>query len=490
MTATMDEASEHGSAQRLQGSDQNANTSILPPAHPIGNASHLMALPGLHRLVVPMHSEELEQAVLGGLLLDSGGLDHCGDLLTTDFFDDTHGQIFRAVVTMRNANELVDVISVHEHLKSQGFEVGGMEYLNALAQYVPSATNIRNHAGRLRELAARRTMAARIENLSIPMSDIPAHIFKLAEGVSPKSAQAFHALDVHALGEIQFKTREVILAPWLHSQDLCMVFAPRGIGKTHFGIAVAFAVATGGKFAQWSATGPRQVLYLDGELPGAMMQARLAMHCPDVEPAPGYLRVFTPDLVPDGRLMPDLATLAGQYQIDAMVLDADVVIVDNLSAWARSGRENEAESWLPIADWILALRRKGKAVILIHHSGKGGQQRGTSKKEDLLDVVIGLSRPKDYDPSQGAVFVSEFTKARNLTGKDAESLEMTMTVIDDRATWECRTVEASTYDRVVALTKEGLSPSEICAELDINKSTVSRSLRKAKDQGDLTKENK
>lgn len=296
------------------------------------------------------------------------------------------------------------------------------------------------------------------------------------------------AVDAHELAAMHFKPRESILDPWLHSQDLAMVFAPRGVGKTHFAISVAFAVATGGQFTRWSAPVPRKVLYLDGELPGGVMQRRLLMHCPDVEPQQGYLRVFTPDLLHDGRALPDLSTYEGQAAIDDMIEDAAVVIVDNLSAWARSGRENEAESWLPVADWILALRRRGVAVILIHHAGKGGQQRGTSKREDLLDVVIGLSRPKDYDPSQGAVFVAEFTKARNLTGTDAESLELQLGGDDDRATWTWRTVESSTYDRVVALTKEGLKPAEICAELDVNKSTVSRHLRKARDLGDLPKE--
>jgi putative DNA primase/helicase len=298
------------------------------------------------------------------------------------------------------------------------------------------------------------------------------------------------AMDVHDLAQMAFKERDTILEPWLHSQDLCMIFAARGIGKTHFALSVAYAVATGGTFAKWTAPVPRKVLYLDGELPGAVMQQRLLMHCPDAEPAPGYLRVFTPDLLQEGRLMPDISTYEGQSAVDHMIQDAEVVFVDNLSCWARSGRENEAESWLPIADWILSLRRRGIAVVLIHHAGKGGQQRGTSKREDLLDVVIGLSRPKDYEPSQGAVFISEFTKARNLSGEGAESIELQLGGSDDRATWTYRTVESSTYDRVVALAKEGLSQSEIANELELNKSNVSRHMRKARELGDVPKESK
>lgn len=313
---------------------------------------------------------------------------------------------------------------------------------------------------------------------------------ELAQEGRLEAVAPLQAIDAYELAQMQFKPREVFLEPWLHSQDLCMVFAARGIGKTHFALGVAYAVATGGTFAKWSAPQARKVLYFDGELPGQVMQKRLLMHCPDIEPAPGFLRIFTPDLLPDGRALPDLATCEGQDDLDKMIGDAEVVIVDNLSAWARTGRENEAESWLPIADWILRLRRRGIAVILIHHAGKGGQQRGTSKREDLLDVVIGLSRPTDYDPSKGAVFVAEFTKARELQGTDAESLELKLGGTEDRAVWTWSTVESSTYDRVVALAKEGLKPGEICAELDINKSSVSRHLRKAREMGDVQPEAK
>ena len=303
--------------------------------------------------------------------------------------------------------------------------------------------------------------------------------------------QPLQAVDVHALARMQFKMREVILDPWLHSQDLCMVFAARGIGKTHFGLAVAYAIAAGGKFAKWSAPKPRKVLYLDGELPGNVMQRRLLMHCPEAEPAPGYLRIFTPDLLPDGRALPDVATYEGQEAMEAMIeADTEIVFLDNLSCWARTGRENEAESWLPVADWILSLRRRGIAVVLIHHAGKGGQQRGTSKREDLLDVVIGLSRPSDYEPSQGAVFIAEFTKARNLSGDDAESIELKLGGTEEHATWTWQTVEGSTYQRVVALAKEGLKPGEIAVELEINKSTVSRHMRKARELGDVAAESK
>lgn len=338
-------------------------------------------------------------------------------------------------------------------------------------------------------------MNARLENAAAVLDALahrpPERVFQPLEDVLDTDELGIRAVTVQELAAMRFKPRDAILSPWLCSQDLGMVFAARGIGKTHFCLAVAYAIASGGAFAKWQAPKPRKVLYLDGELPGALMQKRLLMHCPDVEPEPGFLRVFTPDLLPDGVLMPDLSTAQGQDAIEAMIEpDTEVVFIDNLSAWARTGRENEAESWLPVSEWLLRLRRRGLAVVLVHHAGKGGAQRGTSKREDLLDVVIGLSRPKDYDPTQGAVFVSEFTKARNLTGEDGESIELALGGDEDQATWTYRTVEASTYDRVVALAKEGLSQSEIANELELNKSNVSRHMRKARELGDLPVETK
>ena len=44
------------------------------------------------------------------------------------------------------------------------------------------------------------------------------------------------------------------------------------------------------------------------------------------------------------------------------------------------------------SSWMLAQRAAARSVLLIHHAGKGGGQRGTSRKEDVLDTVISLSR--------------------------------------------------------------------------------------------------
>jgi putative DNA primase/helicase len=88
-----------------------------------------------------------------------------------------------------------------------------------------------------------------------------------------------------------------------------------------------------------------------------------------------------------------------------------------------SGSEGASDAWLPVQNWLLKLRRKGIAVLLIHHAGVNGRQRGTSRREDSLDTVIGLRRPQDYSPQQGARFEVHFEKLRQLAGEGAQPFE-------------------------------------------------------------------
>jgi replicative DNA helicase len=113
------------------------------------------------RLRVPPHSIEAEQSVLGGLLLDNLAWDRAADLLTeSDFYRYEHRQIYAAISSLVGASKPADVVTVHEHLHSLGRadDCGGQVYLNALAQSVPSAANIRRYAEIVRDRAVLRKL--------------------------------------------------------------------------------------------------------------------------------------------------------------------------------------------------------------------------------------------------------------------------------------------------------------------------------------------
>ncbi|MDR2852828.1 MAG: replicative DNA helicase [Burkholderiaceae bacterium] len=115
----------------------------------------------LAQLRIPPQSPEAESSVLGGLLLDNGAWDRVADLLVDgDFYRHEHKLIYAAVGTLINASKPADVITVYEQLQNQGKaeEVGGLAYLNALAQYVPSAGNIRRYGEIVRERAILRKL--------------------------------------------------------------------------------------------------------------------------------------------------------------------------------------------------------------------------------------------------------------------------------------------------------------------------------------------
>lgn len=286
----------------------------------------------------------------------------------------------------------------------------------------------------------------------------------------------------------RFPERERLLSPWLQSQSLSMIYAPRGIGKTHVALGVAFALATGGEFLQWKAAKPVPVLYLDGEMPGADLKARLAQIVAGsgMGEAPDALQFMTPDLQPDG-IMPNLYTPGGQQAVTDAAGDARIIVVDNLSCLVRGGKENEGESWQPVAEWALRMRSSGRAVVFIHHAGKGGQQRGTSKREDLLDTVIALKRPADYQPDQGARFEVHFEKARALYGQDVTAFEAALqTTSRGVQTWATRDVSEASEGQMIELAGLGLSMREIGAELGVNHSTVVRGLNKAREEGRYT----
>ncbi len=121
------------------------------------------------QLRIPPHSIEAESSVLGGLLLDNGAWDRVGDLLTDgDFYRYEHRMVYGAIGALINGSKPADVITVFEQLQNQGKaeEIGGLAYLNSLAQYVPSASNIRRYAEIVRERSVLRKLVTASDEIS------------------------------------------------------------------------------------------------------------------------------------------------------------------------------------------------------------------------------------------------------------------------------------------------------------------------------------
>jgi putative DNA primase/helicase len=132
---------------------------------------------------------------------------------------------------------------------------------------------------------------------------------------------------------------------------------------------------------------------------------------------------------------------------------------------------------------LLALRRRGRSALVVHHAGNNGEQRGTTKRLDILDLTIKLVHPPDYRDTDGARFEVHLGKRRTVYGNAARSFEARLEIADERALWTIRDVEDADLVRVVELIKQGTSIRDIAEELGMHRSKVGRLKGKAVAEG-------
>src|ERR1700676_5278809 len=118
----------------------------------------------IEALKVPPHAVEAEQSVLGGLLLDNGAADRIADFLNGDhFYSDAHRLLYNAIMQLIADNKPADVVTVAEALGSINKidYIGGMSYLAALVETLPTPPNIRRYAEIVHERAILRRFSLR-----------------------------------------------------------------------------------------------------------------------------------------------------------------------------------------------------------------------------------------------------------------------------------------------------------------------------------------
>src|SRR3990167_6908974 len=226
------------------------------------------------QLRIPPHSIEGESSVLGGLLLDNAAWDRVGDILMDDdFYRYEHRLIYAAIGTLVNGSKPADVITVFEHMQSRGKaeEIGGLAYLNALAQYVPSASNIRRYAEIVRDRSTLRKLVSASDEIATnafnpkgrPVSDIvdesEQKIFKIGEQ-GKRNKQGFQGMDTLVVNlldrvtEMADNPNDVTGVPTgfidfdrmtagLQAGDLIVLAARPSMGKTAFAVNIAEHVA-------------------------------------------------------------------------------------------------------------------------------------------------------------------------------------------------------------------------------------------------------
>jgi len=293
-------------------------------------------------------------------------------------------------------------------------------------------------------------------------------------------------LPCNELSKLGIPPRRKLLGDWFVEGDLGFIFAPRGVGKTWLALAMATAIATGGKCGPYQANDSRCVLYVDGEMPCEDLGTRIQGMSGDEN-----LTVLDHEVLfhLTGKTL-NLADPVTQEALTGYMLanGVKVLFLDNLSCLFSGVKENDADAWEVVLGWFLTLRRHRIAVVLVHHSGRNKENmRGTSRREDAAFWVLRLDEIEDGERREGARFISRFTKDRN-SEREQTALRWRFKT-SETGVVEITTAGASNMEVFLQWVADGLTNArDIAHEMGVSKGTVSKWAHKAIEAGKLKKD--
>ena len=215
---------------------------------------------------LPPQAVDLEEAVLGAMMIDKKGVDDVIDILHSDaFYRQAHQDIFNAMFLLFNASEPIDLLTVSNQLRKEGKldSIGGDFYLVNLTQKVSSSAHIEFHARIIIQKYIQRRLitisSEIIDEAYDETSDVfdlldsaETKLFEVTQGNLKKSSEAAEGLVSQALKKIEeisgkegmsgipsgFTKLDALTSGWQPS-DLVILAARPGMGKTAFVMSMA-----------------------------------------------------------------------------------------------------------------------------------------------------------------------------------------------------------------------------------------------------------
>ena len=222
---------------------------------------------------IPPQAVELEEAVLGAMMIDKKGVDEVIDILHPDaFYKEAHRYIFSAIFQLFESSEPIDLLTVSNQLKKDAKleAAGGDFYLISLTQKVASSAHIEYHARIILQKFIQRSLI-KISNEIIEASydettDVfdlldtaEAKLYEVTQGNIKKSSETAQSLVIQAKKKIEeisnkeglsgistgFTKLDELTSGWQPS-DLIIVAARPGMGKTALTLTMARNIAVDG----------------------------------------------------------------------------------------------------------------------------------------------------------------------------------------------------------------------------------------------------
>jgi len=221
---------------------------------------------------IPPQAVDLEEVILGAMLIDKKGVDEVVDILTPEaFYREAHGHIFEAIYSLFENGEPIDLLTVSSQLKKEKKleKIGGDYYLIQLTQKVSSSAHIEFHARIILQKFIQRSLI-KISNEIIKESydestdvfdlldSAESKLYNVAEGNIKTSYETAQSLVVQAKNRIEeisnkegfsgipsgYDELDKLTSGWQPS-DLIIVAARPGMGKTALTLSMARNIAVG-----------------------------------------------------------------------------------------------------------------------------------------------------------------------------------------------------------------------------------------------------
>ncbi len=215
---------------------------------------------------LPPQALDLEEVVLGAMMIDKKGVDEVIDILHPDvFYKESHQHIFEAIFKLFENSEPVDLLTVSAQLKKEGNleVVGGEFYLIQLTQKVSSSAHIEFHARIILQKYIQRSLI-KISNEIIEESydeatdvfdlldNAESKLYEVTQGNIKRSSETAQNLVIQAKKRIEeiankeglsgvpsgFTQLDKLTSGWQPS-DLIIVAARPGMGKTALTLSMA-----------------------------------------------------------------------------------------------------------------------------------------------------------------------------------------------------------------------------------------------------------
>ena len=398
---------------------------------------------------IPPQAVELEEAVLGALLLEREALTSVIDILNPDiFYKEAHQKIYRAIAELFSDTEPIDILTVTDKLKKNGHlaEIGGPYYITQLTNRVGSPANIEYHTRILaqkyilRELI--RVSSSTIKEAFEDSTDVfnlldkaEQGLFDISENNFRRESSDIKSLVKDAITEVEkaknsegklrgvpsgFTGLDRLTAGWQKS-DLVVIAARPGMGKTAFALSLTRNAAMNDapvaffSLEMSSIQLATRLISSETEIAGEKLKKgdlrddewkQLNTKIQSLEEAPIYID-DTPSLSVF-ELRAKCRRMKEQHNIELIVID----YIQLMRAGENTGnREQEIST---ISRSLKALAKElNVPVLVLSQLNRSVETRGGDKKpllsdlresgaiEQDADMVIFIYRPEYYDILHG-----------------------------------------------------------------------------------------